>query len=183
MEPPKIGFPKAGSNFSKIAPQAADPIFRGASDFLWHCTNLPILLRDDPEENWAKKLDPPCGQPKLPPDCGHGPENWIRFSQKLDPERGIPIFQNSKGNVTIPLDSRKIGSGGKIGSRVGNWIPSKIGSGAKIGSRQKIGSVPPRVGQGGWGATSGSAAEAPMTAKNLRSTQHTAGGTRQAPSP
>ena len=125
LEPPKIGFPKAGSNFSKIAPQAADPIFRGASDFLWHCTNLPILLRDDPEENWAKKLDPPCGQPKLPPDCGHGPENWIRFSQKLDPERGIPIFQNSKGNVTIPLDSRKIGSGGKIGSRIGNWIRSK----------------------------------------------------------
>ena len=67
--------------------------------------------------------------------------------------------------------------GAEIGSR------AKIGSEAKIGSRQKIGSVPPRVGQGGWGATSGSAAEAPMTAKNLRSTQHTAGGTRQAPSP
>ena len=178
-----MDFPRPDPIFSKIAPQAADPIFRGASDFLWHCTNLPILFRDDPEENWAKKLDPPCGQPKLPPDCGHGPENWIRFSQKLDPERGIPIFQNSKGNVTIPLDSRKIGSGGKIGSRVGNWIPSKNRIRGKNWIPSENWIRAPRVGQGGWGATSGSAAEAPMTAKNLRSTQHTAGGTRQAPSP
>ena len=91
------------------------PIFFGIVRIFQFC--LEMTQRKTGPKNWIRRA--------ASPNCGHGPENWIRFSQKLDPERGIPIFQNSKGNVTIPLDSRKIGSGGKIGSRVGNWIPSK----------------------------------------------------------
>jgi len=46
---------------------------------------------------------------------GNLPGNWTTIFEKMEGERGNPIFGGSKQNLTLPLDMSKIGIRQKIG--------------------------------------------------------------------